>query len=239
MADDSLNTISASVEQQKQIVDLLQEIKKHLDAPKKRDLWDKAVVIGSIFSTVIITLVGIILTALAQRENSQTEKAAIIEKFLPHIAANDPSKYSAEMMIASLGYPDIVEQLASSDGDLQVLKDTLQTVSRGSNTWDAYNKSIKELGNELKDDQRCLQGTWQEVGKDHTWRFDVRDSRQLTITRDDHEASDLRKIGNRWEGTLRVDRTSFPSFQLIPQECPPDSRSKGADTNFGFQFARQ
>jgi len=244
---------------QREVIDQLHKILDELKRPKPRDFWDKVSILGTFLSTVIIAALAIAVKVSTdrtnnaiQQQNSNIQQAAIAEKFLPHLAGNDPSKHSAEMMIVWLGYPDVVRQFALSDGDLEILKNISDSPSaRSFDTamTEAYKKAEKQLVGEWNADRHCLAGDWHDhTGNSATsyrWKFEMLEPRHLTITKLNDKGpggtSDLRKVGERWAGELKLAEDDWPTFEIIPDVA----HAAGADgchhrllTNRAFNYTK-
>ncbi len=110
---------------------------------KKKDFWDKASSLGTIFAGVVVGLVGIAATATynsrelaaqveQQDQNLKIRRIGVVEKFFPHLIAGETEKRGALLAIAGLGDEQLATDLAKHFGGV-ASRDVLIQLTFSSN----------------------------------------------------------------------------------------------------------
>lgn len=119
----------------------------------KKDFWDKFSSISTFISTVVIAIIGIIISeSYKERQDvrdNEVKKVEVLEKFIPHLSSENPVKVTSSILaIYNLGLDEMAIQLSSMMDNEKTLPGTSALIKIYANATDP--KIRKQVENILK-----------------------------------------------------------------------------------------
>ena len=119
----------------------------------KKDIWDKLSSISTFISTVVIAIIGIVVSESYQERqdvrNNEIKKVEVLEKFIPHLSSENPVKVTSSILaIYNLGLDEMAVQLSSMMDNEKTLPGTNALIKIYANATDP--KIRKQVENILK-----------------------------------------------------------------------------------------